>query len=203
MKKQTISTLVIVGCICILQSCAFRPCTTMNVNLAGVNSRIVGESDSWSSAFGVQGGVAANIPYQSKLPITSWVEANISMQGASWEEDWGEGLVKGTTRLWYANIPLMTRYQFPNGFYGEAGIQPGFLLSAKDKYDGNAYDYREWIKTFDLSIPFGVGYEFPNNFGVGLRVIPGVTNVNKGDYAYKDRNFVVALRGTYTFQKKD
>ena len=42
-----------------------------------------------------------------------------------------------------------------------------------------------------------------NNFRVGLRVIPGVTNVNKGDYAYKDRNFVVALRGTYTFQKKE
>jgi len=54
----------------------------------------------------------------------------------------------------------MTRYQFPNGFYGEAGIQPGFLLSAKDNYDG--------------------------------------------DYAsYKDRNFVVAFRGTYTFQKKE
>lgn len=78
------------------------------------------------------------------------------------------------------------------------------MLSAKDKYDGDSYDYREWIKTFDLGIPLGVGYEFPNNFGVGLRVIPGITNINAGDYAsYKDRNFVVALRGTYTFQKKE
>ena len=50
MKKQTLSTLVIAGCICMLQSCAFRPCTNIDVNLAGAHSRIVGNSDSWGGA---------------------------------------------------------------------------------------------------------------------------------------------------------
>ncbi len=203
MKKQTISTFVIVGCICILQSCAFRPCTTMTVNLGPVHSRIVGESDSFSGAFGMQGGVAAHIPFGSNLPITAWAGVNVTMQGAGWEDDWGEGLVEGVTRLWYLNFPLTGRYQFGSGFYGELGIQPGFLLSAKDKYDGESVDWKDYIKTFDLGIPLGVGYDFENNFGLNFRVVPGILNINEEEYYdYKDRNLVVSLTGTYTFPKK-
>ena len=121
------------------------------------------------------------------------------MQGARWEDDWGEGPTKGTTRLVYLNIPLTGRYTFENGFYVEAGVQPGFRLSAKDKYDGDSYDIKDLIKPFDFSIPLGIGYYFPNNFGVNLRVIPGVTNVNQGEWDnYSDRNFVVVLRAFYT-----
>jgi hypothetical protein len=203
MKKQTISIFVLVGCIYILQSCAFQPCTTLKVNLAGVNSRIVGDSDSWSGAFGVQAGADAQIPYNSDLGFSSWGGLSISMQGAGWEDDWGEGLIKGTTRLWYLNLPLVTRYDFGSGFYGEAGIQPGFLLSAKDKYEDVSYNYRDYIKTFDLGIPLGVGYEINDNFGVGFRVTPGLLNINKGEYQdYKDRNLTLAIRGTYTIPGK-
>jgi hypothetical protein len=203
MKKQIISMIVIVGCIGILQSCAFRPCTTLNVNLSGVHSRIVGESDSWSGAFGVQGGVEALLPFECKLPLTYWAGFNFSMQGARWEEDWGEGLTEGITRLWYLNIPLTSRYYFTNNVYGEIGLQPGFLLSAKDKYNDVSNDWKDWIKTFDLGIPLGVGYEFPNNFGIGLRVVPGVLNINDGEYAdYRDRNFTVGLKLSYIMPGK-
>ena len=203
MKKQTISTLVIVGCICILQSCAFRPCTTMTANLSGVHSRILGESDDWGGAFGFQGGLEANMPFNCSLPFTYWGGINLSMQGAGWEEDYGEGLVKGTSRLWYLNVPLTVRYPFENGFYAEAGLQPGFLLSAKDKEGGDSWDIKDWFKTFDLGIPVGIGYDFPNNFGVGLRVVPGVLNINAGEYeSYTDRNFTVGLRLTYTLLGK-
>jgi hypothetical protein len=78
------------------------------------------------------------------------------------------------------------------------------LLSAKDKYEGDSFDYKEYLSSFDFSIIFGLGYEFENNLGVGIRVIPGLTNVNSSEYAdeYKDHNFVVAGRVTYTFRKK-
>ena len=69
----------------------------------------------------------------------------------------------------YLNFPLTGRYMFGDNFYGEFGLQPGILLSAKDKYNGESYEWNEWVKTFDLGIPLGVGYDFPNNFGVGLR----------------------------------
>ena len=205
MKQQIKASLVIAGCICILQSCAFRPCTTMTTNIAGVNSRFTGDSDSWTSAFGFQGGVEAHVSFNCNVPLTAWAGLNVSMQGAGWEEDWGEGLIKGTTRLWYLNFPLTTRYMFGDSFYGEIGLQPGILLSAKDNYDGGSDDWSDYFKTFDLGIPLGVGYDFPNNFGVGLRVTPGVLNINSSEYAdeYKNRNFVVALRGTYTFKGKN
>lgn len=203
MKKQTISIFVIVACICILQSCATVPYTTMSANLGVLNSSIVGESESWKNSFGAQGGVTFNVLDNFNKPISARAEVNVSMQGAKYEDDWGEGPVEGVTRLVYLNFPLVARYQLENGFFGEAGIQPGFLLSAKDKVNGETYDYKDWVNKFDLSIPIGVGYEFKNNFGVGLRVIPGITNINAGEGDIsKDRNFVVALRGTYTFKKK-
>ena len=203
MKKQTITTLLIAGCICVLQSCAWRPCTSLKMNAGPDYSRIVGQDNSWTGAVGLQVGADAQIPYNSQLPISSWAGIQISMQGARWEDDWGEGLTKGITRLWYLNVPLVTRYDFGNGFFAEAGLQPGFLLSAKDKYGDISYNYKDYIKTFDLGIPLGIGYEFPNSFGVGLRVTPGLTNINDGDYAnYTDRNLVIGIRGTYTIPGK-
>ena len=203
MKKQSLLLLAIAGSICLLHSCAFTPCTTMSANLGLVNSHIVGESDSWGPAFGAQAGLAAELPFNCDFPLTAWAGTNLTMQGASWEEDWGEGLIKGTTRTWNLNIPLTARYPFGNGFYAEAGLQPGFMLSAKDRYDGDAYDVKDWFKTFDLGIPLGVGYDFENNFGLNLRVVPGVTNINGGEYeSYKDRNLVVVLGGTYTLTGK-
>ena len=199
MKKQTLLTLAIVGCICMLHSCALTPCTTMSGNLGLVHSRIYGDSDSWSGAWGAQGGVAAQLPFNCDFPLTAWTELNVSMQGASWEEE----VLEGITRTWYLNIPLTARYPFGDGFYGEAGIQPGFLLSAKDKYDGGSYDVKDWFKTFDLGIPLGIGYDFKNNFGLNFRVIPGVINMNSEEYdSHTDRNFVAVLRGTYTLPGK-
>lgn len=169
-----------------------------------VHSRIVGDdSDSWTGAFGLQTGLAAELPFHCDFPLTAWTELNLSMQGANWEVDWGEGLYEGVTRTWYLNVPLTARYPFGDGFYGEAGIQPGFLLSAKDKYDGEKDDISDWFKTFDMGIPLGIGYDFKNNFGLNFRVIPGVINVNSSEYDYiSNRNFVAVLRGTYTLPGK-
>lgn len=170
---------------------------------AAINkSSIVGESDSWKDPVGAQGGIIVNLLTNFSKPLSIRVELNLSMQGAKWEEDWGQGLVKGRTNLLYTNLPLVARYQLKNGFFGEAGIQPGLLLRAKDKYEGLTEDYKEWINKFDFGIPFAVGYEFKNNFGIAVRVIPSITNVNAGDqYLAKDHNFVAALRATYIFKK--
>ena len=205
MKKQIIFSLAIIAGMCIVQSCAFRPCTDITANFAGVHSRFTGDGDSWSGAWGFQAGAEALVPFNCDFPLTAWGGLNLSMQGAGWEDDWGEGLYTGVTRLWYLNFPLTARYPFGNGFYGEAGLQPGILLSAKDKWDGESEDWSEYFKTFELGLPLGVGYNFPNNFGVGLRVTPGLLNINAGEWAdsYNNHNITIALRGTYTFKGKE
>lgn len=199
MKKQILSTLVIVGCICFLESNAFGQRTTITASLGPLASHLIGDSESYMAAIGAQAGVEASFPFNCSLPLTAWGGLNFSMQGARWEDNWGEGQIKGTTRLVYLNIPLTGRYTFQNGFYVEAGVQPGFRLSAKDKYEGDSWDIKDLVKPFDFSIPLGFGYYFPNKFGVNLRIIPGVTNVNQGEWDdYTDRNFVVVLRAFYT-----
>jgi hypothetical protein len=168
--------------------------------VAGLSkSSIVGESDSWKDPIGGQAGVIASLSNFSES-LSLKAEANISMQGAKWEENIN-GLVEGRVNLLYLNVPVVLRYRFKNGFFAEAGIQPGLLLMAKDKYNGITEDYKDQVNAFDLGIPAGIGYEFKKRYAVGLRVIQGITNINSESDA-KDYNFVAALRFIYTFEPK-
>jgi hypothetical protein len=86
----------------------------------------------------------------------------------------------------------------PLGFYAEAGVQPGFLLSAKDKYNGNTYDYKDTVNSFDFGIPVGIGYIFKRRLGLNVRYIFGVYDTGKAENE-KDHNHVWALRLFYVF----
>jgi len=164
--------------------------------VVGIQKSSISGGESWRDPIGIQAGAilpVANIGESMSFRI----EANFSMQGAKWEEF----ELKGRTNLLYINVPVVVRYQTESGFFGEVGVQPGLLLSAKDKFEETTEDFIDQMNRFDLSIPVGIGYEFENNFGIGLRVLPGINDITK-DNDEKDRNFVIALRGTYTFKKK-
>ncbi len=149
-------------------------------------------SDKWEDPAGVQAGVVYPF-YRINDFIDLRVEANMSMQGAKWEES----DIRGRTNLLYINTPVMARYRTDFGLYAEAGLQSGFLISARE-YKGTVENYKKNIRSMDLGIPIGIGYEFRNNFGIGIRIIPGFTDITRYSSAY-DRNFVMALRGTYIF----
>ncbi len=175
--------------------CAFfsLPCASQIAVVLGLSKSSITGSESWQDPIGFQvGAIVPLLNINDMLSIRG--EANLSLQGAKWEES----NLKGRTNLFYVNVPLVLRYQTESGFFGEAGLQAGFLLSAKDKYEESTDDYMDHMNKFDLSIPLQIGYEFENNFGVGLRVIPGVSDITK-DVDDIDRNLVFALRGTYKF----
>jgi hypothetical protein len=173
-----------------------NPCASqVDVVLGLLKTSIIG-SESWQDPIGLQ--VGAIVPVANINDMLSFrAEANLSMQGAKWEEY----SLSGRTNLLYINIPLVIRYQTESGFFGEAGIQPGLLLSAKDKYEDVTESYMDHMNALDISIPLGVGYEFKNNFGIGFRVIPGINDITK-DEDDTDRNLVFALRGTYKLKLK-
>lgn len=153
--------------------------------------------DSWQDPIGSQ--IGAGLPLLNiNTPMSVNAGVMVSMQGAGWQEDGYEG----KTNLLYAYLPVTLRYQHPAGFYGETGLQPGFLLRAMDKYDGTSESYMDHMKRFDLSIPVTVGYNFKNNLGVNLSVIPGITDITK-DEDVKDVNFVIGLGVTYTFKLRE
>ncbi len=89
-------------------------------------------------------------------------------------------------------------YRSPNGFYFEAGVQPGFLVAEKDKYDGESMDYKDYINGFEVGVVGGVGYALNEQFSASGRVVYGLTNINKEtDDMYasedKDHNLFVGL----------
>ena len=174
------------------------PDTSKNTSITGfvsITKHTVYGNDKWYDPVGLQAGVIYPF-YRINDKIDLRAEANLSMQGAKWE---GTD-TKGRTNLLYINAPVVARYQFDFGFFAEAGIQPGFLVSAK-KYEGTVDNIIVNMRKIDLSFPLGIGYEFKSNFGVGLRVIPGITDITR--YAAgNDRNLVIALRGTYNFRIK-
>lgn len=176
--------------------CAFlsRTCYSQIEVVLGITKTSIIGSESWQDPIGFQvGAIVPVIDINDRIGFRA--EANFSMQGAKWEEY----TYSGKTTLLYINVPLVLRYQIESGFFGEAGLQPGLLLSAKDKYDdGTSESYMEHMNAFDLSLPVGVGYQFKNNIGVGFRVILGITDITK-DEDYSDRNMVYAFRGTYRF----
>jgi Outer membrane protein beta-barrel domain len=173
-----------------------QPCASQIDLVLGLSKSSITGSSSWQDPIGFQvGAIVPVVNINDMLCVRA--EANLSLQGAKWKE----GSLSGRTNLLYINVPLVVRYQTESGFFGEAGLQPGLLLSAKDKYEGITESYMDHMNAIDLSIPVGVGYEFDNNFGVGFRVITGISDITK-DKDYADRNLVFVLRGTYKLGKK-
>lgn len=189
MKRSMFIPVMIVMYAFLVQSCSF---------IFGLQKATILGGDSWQDPFGVQFGVTHPIvDLNESMSIRA--DAVISMQGAKWAEN----DMSGRVDLLYLNAPVVFRYQNIRGLFFEAGLQPGLLLRARDKFEGQSYDYKEYVKALDFSIPLGAGYNINDNIAVGLRVIPGISDINKGDYyTTKDRNFVVAIRGIYTLNKK-
>lgn len=138
------------------------------------------------------GGIVNILDFTNQLGLRG--EVSLSTGGA--KDDYAGYELK--ENLLYLNVPIVTRYHTESGFYAEAGLQPGFLLSAKDKVQGETQDVKQYFNKVDFGIPVGVGYEFKNHVGVGVRVVPGIAKLNKeGDGKY--HNFVGSARVSYSF----
>ena len=72
-------------------------------------------------------------------------------------------------------------------------------MSAKENYEDENDDIKDYMKIFDMGIPMGIGYQIKEKISVGLRFIPGITKIfEDADLDDNERNMVFALRGTYT-----
>lgn len=97
--------------------------------------------------------------------------------------------INGDITLSYINLPILYRYQFEKGLFLELGLQPGFLVGAKDKpEEGSDSDIKEHIKFVDMGIPLGVGYWLSNRVSIGARAVLGLTNLSTEDYVFYDDN---------------
>lgn len=178
------------------QKKAMSMATRYGALLGITGSTIGGESDSYNSLLiGGQGGFLLSIDPGVPDHIVWQVEANVSMQGAKYTDPGVSGKVQTT----YVNLPIVIQNKMSSGFFGEAGLQPGFLVSAKDKYNGRTDDYKDYVNTFDLSVPLGLGFHFSKIVAINLRYMFGLSNINKTG-TDKDHNRVWAFRLLWFFK---
>jgi hypothetical protein len=182
---------------------------TMSVNaqqmflkpmVGGTLATVTGDyTDDAKMKIGLVGG--AEFGYQVADPFVVTAGALVSMQGAGQKDT--DFYRDASTTLTYLNIPIMANYYIIPGLALKAGIQPGFMLSAKSKADehiGNGwveYDHSgtDGYKKFDLSIPLGLSYEI-SDFVIDARYNLGLTNVLDNDNV-KQKNSVIMLTVGY------
>jgi len=141
-----------------------------NLTVTGDNSGV-----SPSSITDFHAGFLAAIPLFSGFKLQP--EVMYSGQGASAD-------VSGTTvklNYSYINVPVLFKYQHGSGLFAETGPQVGFLISAKEKADGQTIDTKSDTQSTDFSWAFGIGYKIPVvGLGIDARYNLGLTNLAKG-----------------------
>ena len=135
-------------------------------------------------------------------------ELTFSQQGDKYSYGESGYSSENISRLNYLNLPVLVHYQSKSGFFAEAGLQPGLLLSAKEKSKSSGMggdneqttDIKKDINSFSLGVPIGAGYVIKKKFAISARVAPGLLNVDKKDGVYSDlteKNFVLSARLSY------
>ena len=134
--------------------------------------------------FGLVAGAEFGYNFSEQLGLTAGLL--YSMEGSG---------VKNSDDKWktdYLNIPVLLNFYAAPGFAIKAGVQPGFLMRAKQEDE----DLKDFYNSTDFSIPVGLSYEMDEAV-IDLRYNIGLSNIAKGGIAnivdYKVRNSVIML----------
>ena len=143
------------------------------------------------AAFGVEA------EYQIAKPFSVAAGFLFSMQGCQWADTKFEfanaenfEIKDAKVALNYANIPVVANFYLFKGFAIKAGVQFGFLCSAKVKATmkeggltiSEDESIKDHCKKVDISIPVGVSYQVPTiPIYIDARANFGVTNIFKDE----------------------
>ncbi|HMK02593.1 MAG TPA: porin family protein [Ferruginibacter sp.] len=179
------------------------------VFLGGNSSTLAGDnSENNRSIMGFHAGISTPV---LSIAETLGIRAELVYSQQGDQYSYGESSYytsKTECRMNYLNLPLLARFQHRSGFFAEAGLQPGLLLSAKEKTTSTGMggggttknDIKKELNSFDLGVPIGAGYTYKKKVALSARVTPGLLNVNKKDGAFKglkQRNMVISARLAY------
>ena len=104
--------------------------------------------------------------------------------------------LKNNFKLSYIDVPVLANFYVTKGLALKAGIQPSFLIAAKNKMSetvngqsqNEKVDLKDEMNTVDFSIPVGISYTFRMGLVLDLRYNIGCTDLLKdGDYKLTNR----------------
>ncbi|MDP5201195.1 porin family protein [Flavobacterium sp. DG2-3] len=138
-----------------------------------ISNVVGGDVEDNKSLVGFHVGGFAEIHVVEKFFIQP--ELLYSAQGAKFDGPFG---ADGDLKLNYLNIPVLAKYYVvDNKFSVEAGPQLGILLSAKAEGE----DVKDFTRSTDFGFNLGAGYNFTENFSVGLRYTIGLSPITDND----------------------
>lgn len=144
----------------------------------GLNVATIADGD-WKAGF----AAGAELQHQATDKVGIAVGALYSAQGFKKDHfTWTPG---------YINVPITLNYYVAQGFALKAGVQPGFMVAKDDMSD-------DAVKTFDLSIPLGMSYEY-QNLVFDARYNIGCTKVFKHSHSDEGYNNVIQITVGYKF----
>ena len=145
-------------------------------------------------------GLAAGVEAEYGITETFGVSGGVlySMEGCKNKDN-----SDFKTNLDYINVPILANAYLFKGFAVKVGVQPGFLVKAKEKYTrgGNSFDgdIKDACNKVQLSIPIGLSYEYAD-FVFDARYNWGLTNTFKQDKRdKKSHNSVFMFTVGYKF----
>lgn len=167
-----------------------------------------GGLDDPSSRYGFHAGLTAETKLGGLLGLGA--ELLYSQQGTK-----TESVILGikssqSFKLDYLTIPVLAKL-YLGGLNVYAGIQPGFVVGAKQVYtlnenetvinlkeDSDNNNQFALVKEIDFGIPVGLGYQFDSGLNIDVRYVLGTLAVfenadDNSDYSLKNRVFQVSL----------
>lgn len=151
-----------------------------------ISSLDLSKLDDYDSKVGLHVGGLAHIHISKSFAIQP--ELYFSTQGGEWKDD------AYKLNLNYINFPVLAQLMVNDGFRFETGPQIGFLTSAKYKDDNIEVDRKKEVNSTDFSWAFGIGYLFPQGFGIDARYNLGLNNIREiDDFKMKNRVFQLGL----------
>lgn len=157
---------------CVVTVCTYGQAPIFGIKGGGNISTIVNQnSGPAGSKIAYHAGIFTCIPITAKL--TMQPEVLYSKQGIRQSLS-GENY---DINLNYSNITVLIQFLLKKGLMLEAGPQFGFLLSAKNVYQGVEKDIKSNYKSFDISFPIGLCYLWESGFGIDGRWVPGLSEI--------------------------
>ena len=191
--------LMIVAAMMLMSTGAFAQGMFVKPMVGATLSTLTGDVEDTKFRLGLGAGAEFGYMFSEQFGATAGVL--VSMQGCKYKDN--EYLKDYGTTLTYLNIPILANLYLLPGLAVKAGVQPGFLLSAKSKGkerllgDWEEFDVSgtDGLKKFDFSIPLGLSYEI-SDFVIDARYNLGLSNIYK-DSDDKVKNGVIMLTVGY------
>lgn len=140
---------------------------------AGVNFANLSGLDNSEMKIGFHVGAVAEIKFNDKFSIQP--EVIYSAQGAKGNT----GTIDSEIKNDYINVPIMAKYYIVEGFSAELGPQVGFLMKSESKVGNITADSKDFYKSTDFGLNFGLAYDLPMGVFFGARYNLGLSKANE------------------------